>query len=364
MDENYLLIVKTGDAEFRALRQLTDDVRSEFLPLVELTRGRKRKDKSNPNRPIYPYNKKIENLIEIFNNKTIAIDVTTEPDLTSPEIDLLYLGDDGYHNWIDLLQSLKDSNAFKSIIPSVLFNYDDPDFEKNIQLQLEHLSNKFDTILYRLDIEDDGYLEDLNIIKENTGSEITLIVVLDCKYIPAASYKNAVSKCNSIIKDIKTLLTERRLIIIVASTTFPNNVADVGNDKTDTFDIREIDLHHEVLQSFPEVVYGDYGSINPIRNDQIMLSRGWIPRIDCPLESKIFYYRKRRPEGVTSYASTYRDVARQVVNDPRFPKKVEKIWGLDQIKLCADGIVPSAVPSFWISVRMNTYVSQQVLRLK
>ena len=93
------------------------------------------------------------------------------------------------------------------------------------------------------------------------------------------------------------------------------------------------------------------------------MARGWIPRIDVPLDKIVYYYKERRPKGVTAYASTYTQVARAVCSDDRFPYGLLENWGIAQIKACAQGASPSASPSFWISVRMNIHIEQQVKRI-
>lgn len=42
MDRNYVLIVRTGAAEIKAVENLDDAVFNDVLPLIELTRGRKK----------------------------------------------------------------------------------------------------------------------------------------------------------------------------------------------------------------------------------------------------------------------------------------------------------------------------------
>ena len=73
------------------------------------------------------------------------------------------------------------------------------------------------------------------------------------------------------------------------------------------------------IKEHNNVTYADYASINPIRNDTVTMAGGWIPRIDVPLDKIVYYYKERRPKGVTAYASTYTQVARAVCSDDRFP---------------------------------------------
>jgi hypothetical protein len=91
------------------------------------------------------------------------------------------------------------------------------------------------------------------------------------------------------------------------------------------------------------------------------MARGWIPRIDVPLQDKIYYYKKRRPKGMRAYATTYKQVAQSITSDPRFPD-LKNNWGIQQIKQCVSN-APSSIPRFWISVRMNIHLEQQVRRI-
>ena len=157
-----------------------------------------------------------------------------------------------------------------------------------------------------------------------------------------------INKIKNIYKDSKFILT---------STSFPRYVNEIGKDDTDTFRLNEIDLFNEVIQAHGSnnVLYSDYGSINPIRNDRVIMSRGWIPRIDVPLEKEIFYYRKRKE--TREYYQTYTELARdKVVKDKRFPKKLNKNWGINQINACANGNARGSSPSFSITVRMNIHI--------
>ena len=358
MDSKYWTIVKTGEAEIRALENIPKEVLSKTLPLIEITRGRKiTKGKTE----MYPFEKRLSKLKEIYRGQTVAIDVTSEESLSSPEVDYLYMPESGYKNWIDFLLQLKDENIFTEIIPTILFNFDDIDFERNIVQQIHSLKSNFKTILYRSSIADENCYEDIEFI----GKEIddnNLKIIIDCGYVPQASYKNVSNKCIARISNIKKMVASKYEYII-ASTSFPNNVSDLGDSDSDTFSISEINMYNEILSTHNDVIYADYASINPIRNDTIRMARGWIPRIDVPLKDVIYYYKKRRPKGVRAYASTYTQVARLARSDYRSPHNLSENWGIAQILSCAEGGAPSASPSFWISVRMNIHITQQVQRI-
>lgn len=359
MDKKYSVIVKTGDSELRAMKNLSIKVLNKILPVVELTRGRA-KNTGTKEEPkfIYPYNSKLEKVKEIFTGIQIALDVTSDEGLSSQEIDQLFDYSNGYANWTSLLNDLSSKGL--NLIPSILRNYNDENFEKNFKEQVCSLAANFSEVMYRCTLDDEGGVDDMQLICECLNERCNLLIILDCGWVAPASYKDPANVCIIRIQQFKKILEDRQYSIVVCSTTFPNNISEIGNDSSDTFDLREIDLYKLVAEKHPEVIYGDYGSINPVRNDQIVMARGWIPRIDVALKDKIYYYRERR--GSRSYSDTYTYVAKKAVSDKRFPSSV-KAWGISQIHNCALGDAPSASPSFWISVRMSTHIIQQINRL-
>lgn len=57
--EKYSLIVKTADAEIRALENIPQEHISKLLPIIELTRGRKI---TRDNQVFYPFDKRLDKL--------------------------------------------------------------------------------------------------------------------------------------------------------------------------------------------------------------------------------------------------------------------------------------------------------------
>lgn len=356
MENLYCLIVKTGEAEIRALENIPKKYISKVLPIIELTRGRKI---TRNNQALYPFDKRLDKFKTIFKGQDVCLDVTSDDSLSSPETRYLFDPQNGYKNWISFLDNLKEENVFNQIIPSILWNFNDSDFQNNIKRQIASLIDKFGIVAYRNPIEDENVYDDII----DFLSDIPTFFILDCGYVPQASYNNVAEKCMARLNNIcsKSLFQHPDTQYILASTSYPNNVGMFGDFETDTLRLTEIDLYEAVRNKYPEVRYCDYGSINPIRNDAIIMSRGWIPKIDVSLERTVYYHRQRRPKGTSSYSGTYIQVANSCVMDTRFPSDTKEIWGLRQIQLCAEGSVPSSSPSYWISVRMNTHIQQQIL---
>jgi hypothetical protein len=355
----YSVIIKTGEAEIRAIENTERSILNQVFPLIEITRGRKvTRDKIES----YPFDKRLSKLKESLIGQVVAFDLTSDDALSSKEIDELYNPTNGYQKWVDFLLQIKSENTFKEIIPTILLNTEDLNFNDNLLLQVQNLRQHFSSILYRNSILDENCYDDFELLK-NEFQGINLYVMVDCGYTPQASHNNFAEKSVARITNIKSILTNIDTHFIVTATSFPNNVTNLGDVENDTFSISEIYIHNAVCVEIPEVVYGDYASINPVRNDTVTMARGWIPRIDVALQDRIYYYKKRRPQGVSAYASTYTQVAQSVVKDDRFPNGMENNWGIQQIRNCARGGAPSSTPRFWISVRMNIHIAQQVKRL-
>lgn len=353
----YYIIVKTGEAEIRALEHLPNDRISSILPIIELTRGRKI---TKNNIATYPFDKRLDKIKEVFKDQEVCFDVSSEPTLASPETQALFNPKNGYENWVTFLLKLKEENVFSSIIPTILWNFEDDEasFEDNIKKQISSLVKEFGVVAYRNSIEEDN---DFYLDIETFLCDVPLLFILDCEYVPRASYRNVAERCIVRLNHIKSLRAKAENKFVLISTSFPNNVTEFGDVEREELTLSEIDLFSLVKADHPDVLYGDYASINPIRNDTIVMSRGWVPRIDVSLSNSVFYHRQRRPKGVTAYADTYIVVAKSCIMDSLYPKGLEDVWGIRQIELCASGSVPSSSPSFWISVRMNTHIMQRFI---
>ena len=358
MNKEYILVVKTGEAEIRAIENTSEETLKKVFPVIELTRGRKKtlEDKTE----VFPFINRLNRLKEGLKGLEIAIDATSDRALTSPEIDELYEYGNGYEKWVNLVNEIKEEDYFEGIIPALIMNFDDPAFEENLVKEIELLSENFNTLLYRNSIEDEYCYTDLPFILKHLPQSKRLLVLVDCGYTPQAMENNVSQKLLKRIENFKDGLADERCDLAFCATSFPNNISDIGGEDYDEFRIAEVNMHEKILSRYPDVCYGDYGSINPKRNDNVTMSRGWIPRIDVPLFDKIFYYRERRAK--RAYVDTYKEVARKVVRDSKYPRHLD-CWGCSQINYCCT-LPPSSSPNYWISVRMNIHIEQQLRRLE
>jgi len=297
--KKYNIIIKTGEAEIRAIEHLPIEATSNMFPIIELTRGRKI---TRSNTASYPFDKRLEKIKDVFEGQDVCIDVTSDPALSSPETHALYNPKNGYENWVRFLLGLKAENKFGNIVPTILWNFDDPNFEDNIKVQITSLTKEFGMLAYRNPIEEDaGFYEDI----ETFIKDMSLLFIVDCEYVPMASCQNVAQRCIARINNLKSLLTNSETKFILAATSYPNNVTEFGEMEKDELMLSEICLYNAVKAVHSDVLYGDYGSIFPKRNDAIVMARGWVPKIDVSLPQSVFYHRQRRPKGVTAYADTY-----------------------------------------------------------
>lgn len=346
----YALLIKTGDSELRALSN--SHILSSILPIIELTRGRKSKtDKEGA------IEKRLNRIKDIFKDKEIILDLTSDETLSNSEIDSFFIPNNGYYNWVEFLTTIKNNNYFQRLIPTIIVNGQDPNFEDNLKSQANSFATKFNCMAYRCNIEDDGCVDDIDVIKDFMN-KCESFVIIDNGYIQPSEVKACAEKSEEFINKITTLVPNASFI--VASTSFPDKLPV---EDTSTIPLSEIELYQIIERDLSKsIIYGDYGSVNPIRNDSIVMTRGWRPRIDVPLPNSVFYYRKRR-DGM-DYSTTYSIVAQDVTADSRFPNDLNGNWGIQQIRNAANGASPGSNPSFWISVRMNIHIEQQLIRLK
>lgn len=357
----YIPIIKLAESEIRALENINFEDK-DIIPLIELTRGRKKTIKLGKEHSVvtFPFEKRLDKIKKLFKGKNIAFDLTSDMNLLSTEIMKLYDFNNGYSNWRDFIDKLKEENIFKEIIPSIIFNWDDDNFEDNLKLQIESLAQKYSKLIYRTPLQTKDYYEELPLILKYLPSNTDLYVLIDGGYLQEAIINDAVTVLKARISTINTLSKnfDISIHIIISSTSFPNNVTEYGDKETDDITMVEKNIYTAVKEEYNDIIYSDYARINPTRNDTVTMARGWIPRIDIPILRGTYYYRVRRPKGTSAYKGAYILAAQKVIRDSRFPKNLDNSWGIQMVKACAYGNVFGSTPSFWISVRMNIHIEQ------
>lgn len=372
----YYLLFKTAQAEFRAWKNIAVQYRKRIFPVVELTRGRKIRG-SGAGIPeeiwfrtpgIYNFDANVRAVAEAFgDHPSISLDLTRETKLSCYEIEELTRSYGGYRAWVNFVAAV--SPNFNKVSPVLIVNPEPDENEEmyiqNIEGQFDSFANQVDSITYRASVvEDVGFLVDIEIlsskINEFCGRGGEFIVILDHEFIRPGTGILHAARTLEFVRKITEIVPEATLVVM--STSFPKFIEDIGNPEHDTFPQEERFLYNEIIRNtnLPEKIrYGDYGSINPIRNDDIFTT-AWRPRIDFPVDGRTYYYREKKAKE-NSYSDHYVSVARKVVGDANY-SPVPNSWGVKQVEAAAHGQPPGKSPGFWISVRMEIHIRRQIER--
>lgn len=359
----YTLQIKTGDAEFRALKNISKEIftNSNFRLLIEITRGRKSK-----NDKIGDLQKRIDSLADfLVPSSFVFFDITSDENLSNKQIDELYDYQYGYANWDMLFAKLH--SQYPNAVPMLLVNDQDDDYANFIE-QIKTFATKYNKIGYKIypSIDKDITKREIGIIRDNIKENTQLFIFYDQGYIVDGLIKMAATEAIDRLGPISAILESvRNVEYIFTSTSFPDSVTSLSGNMDGQIKCSEISLYDQIMTAAKEIEisYSDYGSITPKRNDETAYySRGWTPRIDVPIISKqhIYYYRQKKEK--RDYADVYVDVAQKCISDSLFPNNLD-CWGIKTIKSAAAGLKPGATPSFWLSVRMNIFIIEQLKRL-
>ncbi|MBS8239126.1 hypothetical protein DYI22_01245 [Marinobacter lipolyticus] len=339
---NYLQIIKTTDAELKGFSNLSDEVKNKILPLFELTRSRT--TKIVPEGSIH---RRLENIKDAVGDIPFILDLTSHEDLMNYEIEELLDDTGGFSAWTDFIDNLN----LKQVIPAIhVYQDGDPN---DIVRQVRVLSSSNEKVAFRISSNDAELEFYLRNIKRGLAADSQLILIFDAEYISEWDWPKKKNELEQ-----KILFAQRYIpdaSISVCGSSFPKSVKDASSGKDDygKLPIWEWFIFNELKALYPNIIYGDYASVHPLRYQTG--GGGWVPRIDYPLEDNIIYYRYRRDDG------SYPRCAAELVDDPDFDGL--SCWGTEQIYSALSGEPNGKSPSFWIAVRLNIHITRKALRL-
>lgn len=353
----YVPIIKTGDAELRVIKKLSSNIKNKIVPLFELTRGRKTKNDSTGN-----LEKRVKVLKEYYSDTPFILDLTSEFALSNEEIQDLHSSLNNYENWISYCKQLK--NSFFEFYPVVQIE-EEEDYNTYIQKlegQIAKLCNNFKYIVFRASGNESiqNIISDIYTIKQKNSIPNLInkiIFIIDFKYINNS--KSNIETAKIFINLLQKIGVSN---IVISSTSTPAHFSQFMDADYKQFTIHERDFYESLCNEFKhlDLIYSDYASINPIRNDTVTITNGWIPRIDVPSkDNKIHSTRRRR--GNLSYSDTYEIIAKFIVKQ-NFFNNISNFdcWGVESIIETSEGNVTGTAPSVWISVRMDIYINMIV----
>lgn len=342
MTKKYIPVLKTTDSELRALKFLTSDVKNNILPVFELTRSRKTKSL-----PDGSASKRMEQLIEIYGRHEFILDVSTESDLINPEIISFFEQTSGYRNWINFLSGYIGS----PITPCAL--YEEDGSKSDFCDQIRSIASNFGRVCIRGGASDSQVIRQLLVWALEVTSEDNIIIGGSIYFIPQGMLPNYELLAANFIRS--TIGNYAPKTIFVSSSAYPKYVVDngYGTDSEGSFDAVEFNLTDSLISNFPNlnVAHSDYASVHPIR--YATTARGWVPRVDAITNHRYSFKRYREADGGYSRA------AREIYASNR--SNLAPCWGTDQIRDAATtGRLGGRSPSFWISVRINQWISRAI----
>jgi hypothetical protein len=375
----YLPALKTRASETRAYAELSDDIKDEILPIFELTgvRGytypQKYIDMGMPDKSRSgDINKKRKELLNLVCNRPFILDITDDDTLKQDGITKLASSANNYEAWLDFLT---EDEKFKSlVIPTIQFDtrHLPETFEqvKKLNQHFKYVAVKLPTFTFKENIKSENIFNVKNIQANPSIQEIIdrigqvlsldkLIVILDFGYIKQLDdYKKLITDCID-----KITGGDKIKALIPVSSSFPTFV-DSSKRTIAAQEQLVFDFISEKMNS-NKVFHGDYASLHPVKYD--ISGGGWIPRIDfiSKTNDAINYCYRRSSSDGKNDATLYSILAQEVLSSPDYtPVQEISTWGDEQIKKRVTDDSFGKSPSFWISVRVNLYITHLYLERK
>jgi len=349
MEFRYLPLIKTTDAELKAVANLDPKVKSGILPIFELTRSRRTTLNSQAT-----VDKRVEQIKEIIGKNPFILDLTTEDTLSNTEIASMLECTNGFSEWCKFIKRVVQTEKL-SAIPVIHYN---PFAITDVKKEINTLKSISPTLAFRVNVDEEDlmtYLETIASVFDMSN----LVLILDAEFQKlndASDTGDRSGQFTDALTQIKSRYSPKGIACIFSS--FPSSVNGVyGGFDTGDFIISETVTHDKLLTGFKNILYGDYGSIHPKRYNAF---GKWIPRIDNTYGSSRFYYYRQRRE-----AGGYIEAAKKLIKDRRYQKIKEfDTWGDEEIALAAEGTPTGRAPAHWIAVRVNNYITMQYLRVR
>lgn len=370
----YHLLLKMGDSEIRAWKYLSPKRKAAISVHCEITRGRKRpnKDKSAPIE--YNIAKIYSTLAEDFTEcQVCVVDITREPTLRSNETQALGHSADGYALWVAKVNELHAENA--KVRPTLIVNPSEDDdydqYETDLLAQFDAFADRYDLISYRASVlHDEGFIDDLAMLADRANAFVEqgkrFEILLDFEFVQASTAALHAAYVAPLISQIRTIIPHASIVSL--GTSFPKSVTEVGDEERDEFRLEELALYEAINRAQNQPIeYGDYGSINPIRNDAfIPVGQFLRARIDFPTDKKSIYYHRVAPNVdpntrklISPRSSMYKAAAKRVMADANH-SPLRDSWGYDKIVEAATKAPEGSSPNFWISVRMEMHICRRL----
>lgn len=334
----YIPNLKTSDSEIRAVRFLSGAVKERILPAFELTRSRK-----TTKLPSGSVTVRMDQLVDAFGSDRFILDLSTEEDLINQEIYSFFDEAANYRRWRNFVASYNKGG----MIPCLL--YEEGGSKSLFQGQVDRLLQDAGRVALRLPANDENANKLYNWCVEVADPE-KFVVIGNLYFIG----QNEVVKYRGFASSFVDGVIGNKIpsLIGLPLSSFPRSVVEngYGDDSEGEFDAAEYEFFDSITKKYSSlpISFSDFASVHPIRYP----TRGgaWVPRIDLPLDREIVYRRYRRNDG--GYVQAASELKQL------YDRKLVNCWASDQIRAAAAGSPEGLSPSYWISVRINYWISK------
>jgi hypothetical protein len=331
--------LKTSDSELRAVRFLNNRTKRNITPIFELTRSRKTKALPNGSAT-----RRLEQLVDVYGDSPFILDLATEEDIINDEIIGLFDEANGYARWLRFIRELSDSK----VTPCALYVEDGG--RKSFQTQIEKIVEQYGKVCLRTSVADEDAAKLYRWAVEASDAK-KIILCGTLYYIEPFRIENYKSLVGAYIENVVGNRVPSTLLFPGSS--FPRYVTDRdgGEDLSGEFSALELEVENSARRRFSNLPIepSDFASVHPIRYPTG--GGNWIPRIDIFDGTNYRYVRTRRDDG--GYESAAQELKKSLVDS------LPDCWGKRQIEEAMGGRVTGGSPSFWISVRINCWITQR-----
>lgn len=336
----YIPVLRTREAEMKGLANVKPRELDLLLPVLELTRSRRTTTNTNG-----AVSKCVDRAQEILQGRPYIADLTSMAAQTSAEISALLDPSDSFRNWTDFVASSLPRNC----IPAV--HLTEPFDQATFAEQANRLWATNQALAIRVPIDYAHVSE----VAAALAPGNPIVVLADAEYIKPSQAPITATKCHNVL----AAFAGKAALAASVCSSFPSSVTvpEYGGDAHGEFDLAEVQVSEFIkARGLPgtSIVHGDYALIHPLDFEGTVTN--WVPRVDVPLEFKVFYHRVRRPEG------GYVEAAVRALGDRRYVPL--DCWGDQNVRDAAAGSPSGRSPAHWISVRVNFHITRQAVRLR
>jgi hypothetical protein len=341
--QRYIPVVRTRDAEMKGFQNLDAPILDELLPVVEFTKSR-----ISPKNLGGSISKCVDRVLEVLGKRPFIADLCSIPTFQNSEFAGLLDPANAFENWTDWVNSMLPA----SCIPVV--HLTEPHVHGDFVRQVSEFTVGSNTVAVRVPTSY-PYIDELaKSVASLAAKGGGIILLVDANFVPPYNSNVGYLSCKAIVDAFGSTPA----ITSTIASCFPSSVVDkgYGADAYGKFDLSEVYISEKMKKAFPKrsFFHGDYASIHPMEVTSTITS--WVPRVDVPLDTSLYYHRFRRGDG------GYVRAAVAALRDASFVDL--DCWGIRNIKDAATGSPQGMSPAHWISVRLNIHITRQAVRVR